>query len=208
MRIQRQSETFAFRMAADQQSPFMPPKKKDEDVSTPDVNRKRNINALPRGHDPSAYQSDEATDGPRMQKLVPTQFGTGNSAGGNSFGGGSGIGNGNYRVAPGGGQKNQNNLLPGTQRLNDILKGMYPNVEIGGYREDPAYPDEHPAGKALDFMTKDLNQGRAVIDTAWQNGADYAIWQNQMWYPNGTTAPYTGPNPHTDHVHIHHPGGI
>src|SRR5512139_3033773 len=24
-----------------------------------------------------------------------------------------------------------------------------------------------------------------------------------MWYPDGSSAPYTGPNPHTDHLHIH-----
>jgi hypothetical protein len=105
-----------------------------------------------------------------------------------------------------GGKANGNRLLPGTQALNDALSERFPGTEIGGYREDPAYPDEHPAGKALDFMTTDIEVGNQALQTGWEGGADYAIWQNKMHYPDGTTKPYTGPNPHTDHVHFHHPG--
>jgi SAM-dependent methyltransferase len=105
-----------------------------------------------------------------------------------------------------GGKANSNRLLPGTQALNDALSERFPGTEIGGYREDPAYPDEHPAGKALDFMTTDIEVGNQALQTGWEGGADYAIWQNKMHYPDGTTKPYTGPNPHTDHVHFHHPG--
>ncbi len=113
-------------------------------------------------------------------------------------------------IATGGqpGETNDNRLLPGTQALNDKLKELYPGIEIGGYREDPAYPDEHPAGKALDFMTTDVELGNKALQTGWEGGADYAIWQNKMHYSDGTTKPYTGPNPHTDHVHFHHPGEV
>lgn len=104
------------------------------------------------------------------------------------------------------GKANGNRLLPGTQALNDALSERFPGTEIGGYREDPAYPDEHPAGKALDFMTSDIEVGNQALQTGWEGGADYAIWQNKMHYPDGSTKPYTGPNPHTDHVHFHHPG--
>lgn len=97
-------------------------------------------------------------------------------------------------------------LLPGTQALSDTLSSQFPGIDIGGWREDPAYPDEHPAGKAIDFMTSDLATGNKALSTGWSSGADYAIWQNKMHYPDGTTKPYTGPNPHTDHVHFHHPG--
>ena len=146
---------------------------------------------------------------PTSYEMIPgASFSVPGGGSGGSGGGGSSSGGNGYQTAPSGGTMNDNRLLPGTQALNDILLKQFPGTEIGGYREDPAYPDEHPAGKALDFMTTDLNMGNSAIQTGFSNGADYAIWQNQMWYPDGRTAPYTGPNPHTDHVHLHHPGGL
>lgn len=132
---------------------------------------------------------------------VYSGVGGGGTGGGGSWGGSSGgSSGGGYGVNSGG------KLLPGTQALNDALAKEFPGLTIGGWREDPAYPDEHPAGKALDLMTKDLSVGNAALPVGWANGADYAIWQSQMHYPDGRTAPYNGPNPHTDHVHFHHPG--
>ena len=89
------------------------------------------------------------------------------------------------------------------------LETLYPDLpNIGGYREDPAFPDEHPAGKALDAMINSPGEGYSIKDWALtQPGVDYAIWDNKMWYPDGSSKPYTGGNPHTDHVHIHTSGG-
>ena len=123
-----------------------------------------------------------------------------------SQGGGASAANASVPTGGKPGEANDNRLLPGTQALNDALSERFPGTEIGGYREDPAYPDEHPAGKALDFMTSDIEVGNQALQTGWEGGADYAIWQNKMHYPDGSTKPYTGPNPHTDHVHFHHPG--
>ena len=106
------------------------------------------------------------------------------------------------------GRPGYDNLLPETAKMRYDLETKY-NVGgdvIGGFREDPGYPDEHPAGKALDFMTTDPTRQSEVRQQALSNGADYVISNGKMWYPDGRTEPYTGPNPHTDHVHIHMPG--
>lgn len=82
-------------------------------------------------------------------------------------------------------------------------------------------PSEHHEGRAWDQMTTDLAQGQAAVDAllaedstgepaalARRFGVMYLIWNRQQWRaypwqgnPAGSWAPYTGPNPHTDHVH-------
>lgn len=74
---------------------------------------------------------------------------------------------------------------------------------IGGWREDKDYPNEHPAGKALDLMVGSSAEGYGLLPNALTRpGVQYVIWDNKMWYPDGRTEKYNGPNPHTDHLHV------
>jgi Transglycosylase-like domain len=103
-------------------------------------------------------------------------------------------------------RKDTAGLLPITEYIKSNLNTAFPGHTIGGFREDPAFPNEHPAGKALDFMLGNAptSSGYQYLPFALhQPGVKYVIFDKRMWYPNGTSEPYTGDNPHTDHLHIH-----
>lgn len=79
---------------------------------------------------------------------------------------------------------------------------------------------EHAEGRALDFMTYDngtvLHPGPArpligrqisqyLVDHHLRLGIWYVIWNRRIWSitrPGKGWIPYTGDNPHTDHVHV------
>jgi hypothetical protein len=70
---------------------------------------------------------------------------------------------------------------------------------------------DHPKGLALDFMTSNRNTGDALssdlIANAGKWNIKYIIWYRQIWQ-NGKWSHYSGPRPHTDHVHVSfNPGG-
>src|SRR5690606_16692281 len=63
--------------------------------------------------------------------------------------------------------------------------------------------DEHQTGEATDVMVPSLQAGYSVLPNAIRRpGVQYIIFDNKMWYPDGSTKPYSGPSPHTDHLHI------
>lgn len=73
---------------------------------------------------------------------------------------------------------------------------------IGGWREPDGY-NEHSAGKASDIMIGSLPEGYALLpNVIAQPNVEYIIFDNKMWYPDGHQEAYTGPNPHTDHLHV------
>lgn len=74
---------------------------------------------------------------------------------------------------------------------------------------------DHPHGLATDFMISNTKNGKArgtnlanyVIQHAKSLNVKYVIWYHYIWYPGGRghTAgwhKYSGPSPHTDHVHV------
>lgn len=78
-------------------------------------------------------------------------------------------------------------------------------------------PGEHREGRAWDMMTLDLSHGQKIADEMTANdgelarraGIMYMIWNRRMWrsypkgdLPAGSWGPYTGQNPHTDHIHF------
>ncbi len=75
-----------------------------------------------------------------------------------------------------------------------------------GLGERPDTPSsDHPLGKAIDLMTSDETSAQRIISVfRTQPGAKYWIWNRKkgaltsLWVPYT----YTGPNPHTDHVHL------
>jgi hypothetical protein len=76
---------------------------------------------------------------------------------------------------------------------------------------------EHSSGEAVDVMVglDNMTLGNAVRDYALANhdyyGVEYAIWQQTLWYPNGTNEKMgdrgSPRQNHRDHVHIRTAGG-
>lgn len=82
--------------------------------------------------------------------------------------------------------------------------------------------DEHQEGRAWDCMINSLEHGQAIVDAmtapsssgepnelARRAGLMYMIFNRRMWraysqggLERGTWGDYTGPSPHTDHVHF------
>lgn len=76
---------------------------------------------------------------------------------------------------------------------------------------------EHKEGRAWDWFPRSKTDGDMLMaelvagdnELARRAGIMYMIWQGKIWrsYPHsgnapGQWGPYSGPNPHTDHVHF------
>lgn len=210
MRIKRQSETFAYRFA---DSPFNPNddrKKKPFDLSgtgLPNLSEKADLDALPEGWSAKPFndaaEAEANRAGPKMPKIdVIPGASSGGSAGGNTARPGGG----------GGGSVGAEGIMDVSRPLYNLIKEKYPDVTIGGYRDDgPGMPTEHQRG-SIDIMHP-YNHGidpNWVIEEGFKAGAPWAIWDNQMYYPDGRTEPYNvlpgmpddATQRHEDHVHI------
>jgi hypothetical protein len=193
-RIRRQRETFCYRIAADAVGTGDNKKKKTSDPFSP-FDTKQDLNAQREGWNPDKYNNVPEPTGPRMDKMVVTQ--------GMGLPGQSG---GSNTARPGGGSVGAGGIMDVSRPLVDLIKQKYPNVEIGGYRED--WAGEHAKG-AIDIMHP-YNHGidpNWAIQEGFKAGAPWSIWDNQMHYPDGSTKPYNAPadNPtqrHEDHIHI------
>lgn len=138
-------------------------------------------------------------------------------------GGGRGVGLNLQIAAPAGGSRkvgSDSGLLPQTVAVKDTIASQFADItNIGGYRQDAQFPNEHPAGKAIDVMVPGWNtpagkaEGDRIAATALQQpGVDYVLWQQKQWNPDGTSSgmPDRGGATanHMDHVHVHvEPGG-
>lgn len=95
-----------------------------------------------------------------------------------------------------------------------ILKARWPHLKFGGYRPTGSVPSSrHPRGLALDISGGVFSRGPNAADPTAQAilgvframpGARCWIWnRHSRCKSNGwALRPYTGPSPHTDHVHI------
>lgn len=68
-------------------------------------------------------------------------------------------------------------------------------------------PSEHCECRAIDFFTTDVTKGRRLFDWLVSNAEDLGvqsvIFNRRAWgFGNWNERPYTGPSPHTDHVHV------
>jgi hypothetical protein len=82
---------------------------------------------------------------------------------------------------------------------------------IGGYASHGSVPgSDHPKGLAIDLMINNIKQGKAT-GTAMANdivknykawNVKYVIWYHYIWTPSAGWHKYSGPSPHTDHVHV------
>lgn len=104
----------------------------------------------------------------------------------------------------GGGGVGNDNIMDVSRPMYDALKSEFPDAEIGGYRPGGDGFDEHNNG-ALDFMTTDQAQFERGRDIAFENSAPYVMWQNNLYYPDGSikpdTTPESGTAGHFDHFH-------
>lgn len=77
---------------------------------------------------------------------------------------------------------------------------------IGGVGPGSVPGSDHPAGLALDFMTRNKAQGDPlaadVIANYKQWNVKYVIWWRRIWSPEKGWRSYSGPSAHTDHVHV------
>lgn len=93
------------------------------------------------------------------------------------------------------------------------LQRLFGLNTIGGWRASDPYPD-HPSGLALDLMTNDIGGSKLrnpkgdvianyLIANSARLGVKYIIWNGRSWNSTRQTwAPYSGSNPHIDHVHV------
>jgi hypothetical protein len=102
-------------------------------------------------------------------------------------------------------------LKPGTKALGDQLASQF-STTYGGYacRANTGNTSQlsiHAIGRALD-VTASGSAGDEIANHLVTNaetlGIQLIIWNHTLWKvtPSGATSrQYTGPNPHTDHVH-------
>lgn len=97
-----------------------------------------------------------------------------------------------------------------TAKAADFWGSKYGIKNIGGYAAHGSVPgSDHPKGRALDFMINNIKNGKAT-GTALANdlirnykkwNIKYVIWNRYIWTPSRGWHRYSGPSPHTDHVH-------
>lgn len=80
-------------------------------------------------------------------------------------------------------------------------------IPVNGMGPGSVPNSDHPKGLALDAMTTNVSLGTTIANYFIMNAptrrVKYIIWQRRIWFPDGRGwKPYTGPNPHTNHVHI------
>lgn len=100
----------------------------------------------------------------------------------------------------------------GVSKLVGNAAAAYPRIralgnwQILGWGLRPDLSSDHPKGLAMDVMHPTAAEASIII-TQFRSlpGAKYWIWNRQIANvarDNWRVRPYTGPNPHTDHVHL------
>jgi hypothetical protein len=98
-----------------------------------------------------------------------------------------------------------------TAKAADYFGSMFGIRNIGGYSAHGSVPgSDHPKGRALDFMINNMKNGHSigtalanrVIQNAKAWNVKYVIWNRYIWFPGRGWHKYSGPSPHTDHVHV------
>ncbi len=96
-------------------------------------------------------------------------------------------------------------------KMADTIGGMFGIKTIGGYRSKGSVPgSDHPKGRALDYMINNIKNGKRVgtdlanymVKNARTYNVKYVIWNRRIWSPGRGWRRYSGPSPHTDHVHV------
>jgi len=121
---------------------------------------------------------------------------------------------GTYADAPpwNGGRSCSGGLKPGARARGDQIRAKFGIAKVEGYACRPNTANKsqlsmHGTGRALDIMVTST-KGEKVADFIVQNanalGFQLVIWNRTLWKVTpggGSSREYTGPNPHTDHIH-------
>lgn len=107
---------------------------------------------------------------------------------------------------------------PGASAVGALLASTYGVGTYGLSRRCDGATSEHYDGRAVDWMLDARDPARRAVGdaaVAWLSrdggaaarrlGVQYVIWNTKVWRayaPERGWMPYTGANPHTDHVHI------
>jgi hypothetical protein len=86
-----------------------------------------------------------------------------------------------------------------------VLKARFPSLAMHGWRATGSVPgSDHPKGLAIDVMTANaFVHVQVILAFRGLPGAKYWISRGQRAQaPQWAIEPYTGPSPHTDHVHL------
>lgn len=98
-----------------------------------------------------------------------------------------------------------------TQYVADYYGNKYGIKSIGGWRSHGSVPgSDHPKGRAIDFMTNNISNGKQrgdalandIIKNYKKLNVKYVIWYRYIWSPGRGWRKYSGPSAHTDHVHV------
>lgn len=111
-----------------------------------------------------------------------------------------------------GGSKCRGSLIRGTDELGKYLARRYgEKIPYQGYAcrqntADASQMSVHGTGRALDFFPQNKTDGDAIAALLAHNharwGIQLVIWWRRDWQCDQGWTGYTGPNPHTDHLHI------
>lgn len=96
-----------------------------------------------------------------------------------------------------------------TAKAADYWGSKYGIKTIGGRGPGSVPGSDHPKGLALDFMINNVSNGHArgndlandLIKNYKAWNIKYIIWNRYIWHPGRGWSKYSGPSPHTDHVH-------
>ncbi len=102
-------------------------------------------------------------------------------------------------------------LTVGAASLRTLLARLFRLEDIGGYACRPNTANRsrlsvHAVGRALDVMVGS-SRGDMIADWLLANAdaldVQLLIWRRRIWRSGqANVRVYTGPNPHTDHIHV------
>jgi hypothetical protein len=121
---------------------------------------------------------------------------------------------GSYQDGPAwnGGRACAGGLLPGSRARGDSLRAKFGIAKVDGYACRPNTANKsqlsmHGTGRALDIFvtgTKGDTVADYIATHANALGFQLVIWNRTLWKvtaAGGASRAYSGPNPHTDHIH-------
>lgn len=99
------------------------------------------------------------------------------------------------------------NVKPDVAKAADYFGTKYGIKTIYGVGPGSVPGSDHPHGLADDFMVYgNRAKGNALASDVIKNykawNVKYVIWYHYIWHPGRGWSKYSGPSPHTDHVHV------
>lgn len=85
------------------------------------------------------------------------------------------------------------------------LKQKYPTIDTNGIAGDAAHKQrdsDHNTMDAIDIVNFGDKSSSIIADLQKDGNVKYVIFNKQIWNPKEGWKPYTGKNPHKDHIHV------